>query len=336
MSVVRAATAPGKLILLGEYAVLDGAAAWVSAVDRRVTVEAGPADPSPSLRVLAPAGADIALRWEKGAWVAAEPGWELAAGAATLAFGADLPQLKIDSRPFYLKAADGKLEKAGFGSSSAVVAAILALGKYFDDGDRGKLFARARAAHHRGQGNLGSGADIAAAVHGGSFSYSVSENGDPVIEPAPLPEGLFVGAVWAGAAASTPFMVARVLEWKAADRAAYDALLSEMTATAREGVEAAQAGDIETLCDVVEMYGRRMAQLGRSAGIPVFTPFMEDLAGRLAGVAAVKPSGAGGGDTVLVMAPSGDEPKVRAVLAAVGIEILPLTFGAPGARRETD
>ena len=38
MTTIRA-SAPGKLFLLGEYAVLEGAPAMLTAVDRRVTVQ---------------------------------------------------------------------------------------------------------------------------------------------------------------------------------------------------------------------------------------------------------------------------------------------------------
>ena len=52
-------TAPGKLVLLGEYAVLDGAPSIVAAVDRGVSCEASA---SPTLTIETPGGDDRFVR----------------------------------------------------------------------------------------------------------------------------------------------------------------------------------------------------------------------------------------------------------------------------------
>ena len=98
------ATAPGKLILTGEYAVLDGAPALVVAVDRRVIARrrTGPRGSSPFLLSVAD---ELARR-----------------------FGPDHPATKaafeivVDSQRFFL----GQY-KLGIGSSAAVTVAATAL-----------------------------------------------------------------------------------------------------------------------------------------------------------------------------------------------------------------
>ena len=100
------ATAPGKLILTGEYAVLDGAPALVIAVDRR-------GDRARARRARAAA--------RRSSLAVAD---ELAArrGAADPAARAAL-EIAVDSRAFY----DDGATKLGLGSSAAVTVAATAL-----------------------------------------------------------------------------------------------------------------------------------------------------------------------------------------------------------------
>lgn len=318
-----AAIAPGKLVLLGEYAVLEGGPAWVAAVDRfvRAAAKPGPA----RLTVFAPDERDLPLTRSGDAWTTA-PGWEIAAAALTAAFGENVTDVSIDSREFYLPGADGAPTKAGYGSSSAVVAAVLALGKYAGAPVEAR-YAAAREVHHRAQGRLGSGVDIAAAVFGGAFVFQRAE----VTASLALPADLRVVPVWLGASASTPLLVGRVLEWKRSAPDEYQALIDEMATTASVGIDYLQQGDTGGFIEAAADYGRRMGQLGRSAGVPIVTPAMEDLAGAVAGRAAFKPSGAGGGDVGLFFTEADREAEVRADVERAGGRIIPLKFGAAGA-----
>ncbi len=125
--------APGKLMLAGEYAVLDGAPAIVLAVDRGVRCDISVAD---SLQIETPDGDDRFVRppleghighYRFGAW---NP--------------TDLP------------------EKPGFGGSAAAcVAATLAAGLPATD---------ALDIHRTVQGG-GSGADVLASIHGGMIRF---------------------------------------------------------------------------------------------------------------------------------------------------------------------
>src|SRR5687767_8580508 len=98
------ATAPGKLILTGEYAVLAGAPAIVVAVDRRAVARrnATPRGSSPFLLAVA---VEIAER----------------RGAADPAARAAL-EISVDSTAFY-----DRMTKLGLGSSAAVTVAATAL-----------------------------------------------------------------------------------------------------------------------------------------------------------------------------------------------------------------
>jgi len=136
-------TAPGKLVLLGEYAVLDGAPSIVAAVDRGVCCEASP---SPELTIETPGGDDRFVR-----------------AAIEACLTTPLGHFRfLDHNP------TAEPHKAGFGrSAAATVAATLAASRL--DGktlDAINLRALAHRVHHAVQGN-GSGIDVAASVYGG-------------------------------------------------------------------------------------------------------------------------------------------------------------------------
>jgi mevalonate kinase len=146
------ASAPGKLIVTGEYAVLDGAPAIVVAIDRRAIAQrnATPRGSSPFLLAVAD---EIAAR----------------RGASHEAARAAL-EISVDSTAFY-----HRLTKLGIGSSAAVTVAATALA--LGTANRDEVLAVALAAHARAQGPRGargSGADIAASVHGGTIVFSLS------------------------------------------------------------------------------------------------------------------------------------------------------------------
>ena len=154
-------SAPGKVFLVGEYAVLDGGTAVVAAVDRRAIGRFVPGA-APSTPLVAEAIRSV--------------GDHLGEIGAALPDGAPV----IDSSRF--SSAGGKL---GLGSSAA--AAVVAVGALLDaagqdvEGDRVLAFTLADRAHRAAQGGRGSGADVAAAVFGGVIGYSRAADGAPVV-----------------------------------------------------------------------------------------------------------------------------------------------------------
>ncbi len=172
------ATAPGKLILTGEYAVLDGAPALVIAVDRRVIATGASARcSSPFLLAVA---RELALR-----------------------YGADSPSARaalrvaVDSSAFY--AASDCTQKLGLGSSAAVTVAAAALALAAQgSNDRDEVLAIALAAHANAQGTKGargSGADIAAAVYGGAIVYTMAREHEAAISLGANQHGMVAGEI---------------------------------------------------------------------------------------------------------------------------------------------
>lgn len=178
---IRRFVAPGKVVVLGEYAVLDGAPALVAAVDLGVCCTWTPGS---TRSATSPTGdtrfVDAALRH------------------------ADAPPGRYsftDHNP------PDTATKPGLGGSGAatVVATLAARALSGRSTTPAELFNEAQAVHHAVQGS-GSGVDVAASSWGGMLRFVVGE----VPRPVP-PASLLV--VWSGSSAQTGPRVAAYRAW---------------------------------------------------------------------------------------------------------------------------
>ncbi len=162
-------SAPGKVMLLGDYGVLEGGRAIVAAVNRRAIGRVVPEGRS------SPVVEAVLARARRT---------EL--------------QVEIDTSSFY----DGEL-KLGLGSSSAVsvVTAALATGR----GDQ-RTLSIAIEGHRDANEGRGSGVDVAASFHGGVIATR-RQPADVVVLPARLP-GLHLSVLFTERSASTKDLVA--------------------------------------------------------------------------------------------------------------------------------
>lgn len=170
--------APGKVVLLGEYAVLDGAPAVVAAVDCGVACTWTPGNHqiihAPDTRFVA--AALDAVHAPGGTW-------------------SFLPWRPVPTAT-----------KAGLGSSAAatVVAVRAGLEAQGAMPSNEEVRAIAHPVHQRIQGS-GSGVDVAASAHGGVLRF---EAGRCTPLTAPMPT-----VVWSGTSAATGPRVAHYLAW---------------------------------------------------------------------------------------------------------------------------
>ena len=320
-----AADAPGKLFLTGEWAVLRGAPALVAAVDRRarVTVEPG-----------AGQGIEIASLAEGRCarfTGESEPGAPLPGGDTGVVLAA-LRQRReawrpmrvvVDSRSFLV----GE-RKLGLGRSAAtLVAAVAALGASESDA---ALLRRALEANALFQAGHGSGADVAAAVHGGVIEVRRNPASDDLeVTPRTLPAGLHLVAGWTGTSAHTPPLLARFAA------APLPAVFADLTAAATAATDAVAGGDAAALLAAVDRAAGLLARLGAALDLPLVTPELARLvrAANRAGAAA-KPSGAGGGDCGIAFATSAAQAMaVQAAWRDAGILPLPVAIAGQGVAR---
>jgi phosphomevalonate kinase len=316
-----AATAPGKLFLTGEWAVLRGAPALVVAVDRvvRVELDAEQGDGALSIESLAEG-----RTWHGDARDTGTPQGDAGAVVAVLrGLGWMHGRVVVDSRPFLI----GE-RKLGLGRSAATIAATVVARRRLAGAalEPGALLADALAANARFQDGQGSGADVAAAVYGGVIA---AERRDDALTVArhTLPDGLELVAGWTGESAATTPLVSAFAAMPSPP------VLPELTAAARDAVAAIGANDGPRLCDAVDRSGDLLGRFGAETGLPIVTPALRRLIdGARAAGAVAKPSGAGGGDCGIAIAPTARvAAAVRAAWRDAGILPLDVVVAAHGA-----
>ena len=295
--------APGKAMVLGEYVVLDGAPAIVTAVTRYASARLESCSSDRSIRITTSlSNVPWQLRDESGA----------THGAPTDAFAlvdAVVQTLRARGRGFpesgltlHLdSSALSDAQKLGLGSSAAIAAlCTLALG-----GERGfatddAVHAIADEAHRRFQAGAGSGADIAAACFGGVIQIQRGHAPRRVREA--LPPML---VVYTGYEANTRDFVARVRA-QSGDRDVERALAAMHDATLA-GVDALHRGAHDAFLRAVQQFHADECALTEASGVPVVT---EEIARAVeifeASGGVGKASGAGGGDIVLGFFPDTD------------------------------
>lgn len=333
----RVLSAPGKLFLSGEYAVLWGGVARLVAVEPRARVLLRPREDRRVDVVLAegrtsgqatPAG----VRWED----AVGEGARFVATALDLALrvvGRDGPGFSLAFEPSPL--VNG--QKLGLGSSAratvlATEAARVALGASFD------ALKLALMAHADAQGGKGSGGDVAVAFAGGVIRYrryevkkllEASRKGGLIAalqEAAPV-EVLRLGApafpmlyAFSGASASTPGLIGAAEQQL--DEAGRARFVLESDALGLELEHGLTRGDFPLVREACEGLRRLLGGLAatKSEGLERLLAL-----GATFGCAG-KQSGAGGGDGAILVAP--DEAARAALLeayAARGILARPVT-----------
>ena len=318
--------APAKLVILGEYAVLDGAPALVQAIDRYAKVQVS-ASESGRHEVMALPLMDAALpfrfdnegrfRWlddkahqllpfvqplmeDLGPW-----------GEVRDANGQALSAMRVtlDTQAFFSEY-QGERRKLGLGSSAALAvslaAAWYASRHQVQALDVERWLPTLVDLHRKLQNGKGSGVDVAASLYGGLIEYQVGNQltGEDYIPPSaqaiPTPKDVEWMWIWLGQAASTRDFLNGMSVFREHRAQEYQSHMAELTQLSQDGVAAAHAGDSDALLQGINDYGLAMQRLGEAAHVPIYT----DGHRRLAQLAkrfnvAFKPSGAGGGDIAL-------------------------------------
>lgn len=299
------ASAPGKLVLSGEYAVLGGAPAIVMAVDRRARAGITLADPASSESPDGLPEWDIALpgfhseplkarnRGGRLAWAhKSGPDTSL---LDTVLENVGLPagtagRIVIDTTRLHDERSGKKL---GFGSSAAATVAFTAALQALSQ-EAGDLFDTALCAHRAQQDGRGSGVDIAAAVAGGIAHYRL----DDAPRSLRWPEALHARILWSGRPAST---AARLKSLGGNDSGPAQ---RELCAAASAAADAWLDGAAESVLEGSRDFRRALKRFSDSQSLDVFCAghgSLCDLSDDFASV-VYKPCGAGGGDVGIALA----------------------------------
>lgn len=346
------ASSPGKLILIGEYAVLSGAPALVMAVDRRAEVTAAPA-PGPYWTVTAPGLTDVTGRFVVGPndapeWLTPELGateYRLVDRLLAGLFSADLgwtslapaAALTLDTRPFFAQR-DGETHKLGLGSSAALTTALVTalrqlVGEPERAADNRDWLTALVELHRRVQDGRGSGIDVAASLLGGVVRYRLANDGTVAeADACELPPDLRFRCVWTGRGAGTSGFLERLEALRAEDPRMVDRLMGDLAEIAADGVEAVASGAAAGFLAAVDRFTPALDALGKAIGMPVLSPdhrLLWQLA--LAHGVNYKPSGAGGGDFGLAFARAFDPLEAYGAAAqAQGFDVLDLAIDPVG------
>jgi len=291
-------TAPGKIVLWGEYAVLADAPAAVLAIDRRAVCTIAPRKSGFCLHTLGFASPDIEL---SSLQIDQVPAAAILFAHAASALTQPLPNgldITLDTADFHRQQ-----EKLGIGSSAAALVAcygaMCAL-----TGEEASLD-RAISAHRAFQGS-GSGLDVAAAMTGGVIRFQSGQ-----ARPMELPKNLHFAFVFSGKGVATGRQLGSFSRWRQqgntrvlqvlADAASslFDCIAPATTSTSTPSIttkvqwetyiEALQQLDTIAELGIYNDAHRQLERLSRSLGL------------------VYKPCGAGGGDVGMAIGFNADD-----------------------------
>jgi len=300
--ILATASAPGKVVLSGEYAVLAGAPAVCMAIDRRahVTVAASDSEHHVVSRVAKNSkpcrfkSSDGVIEWIDAGedFALLEAVWETVGLAPTSNLS-----LQLDTSEFSDIATGNK---TGIGSSAALTVALTAALCELNSGEQKSSAPQSATAafdaHHKFQGGRGSGVDIATSGAGGLIEYVMNGRN---IRRLSWPDELAYALVWTGAPASTTQKLDRLARSK--PRPSRAALVY----SARRLGKAWQKGRADNILNEYHDYINVLREFSVDHDIGIFDAGHAELvfAAQAAGI-VYKPCGAGGGDVGIVLADS--------------------------------
>lgn len=307
------ASAPGKVILCGEYAVLDGAPAISMALDRRAVATLTPdSGVGHGLESIGLAGAaDRSL-------------FDCAVAAAGFK--------KTDECCFVLDTSEfsdaGSEKKFGIGSSAALMVALCRVlaGNETSDSDVGDV---AATAHRALQGGTGSGVDIATSVAGGLIEFQMAGN---EVTGLTWPPGLTFALLWSGVPVSSKERVDKL------SQGVQKQSRKALSVAAASAAVAWKSGDADAVMTAHGEYGDALMCFSVDHDLGIFEAGHEALSRAAIDDAVVyKPCGAGGGDIGIALATNAsrlDEFVERA--CAMGFRHLDCAIDLTGVKLERE
>jgi phosphomevalonate kinase len=334
------ASAPGKLVLLGEYAVLVGVPALVLAVDRRARVSLSPAA-GEAWEIVSPTlglAAQLEIHAGKVVWLDAPP--EKLEWVTALLEALPQPEtlspcrIELDTAPFYLDD-EGVSVKLGLGSSAALTVALM--GALHRHGELPPPTLEQCVSLHRAiQNGRGSGIDIAASLSGGLSRFQLVGDTHRAT-PVKLPSGLHWQCVYSGHPTSTREMLAIVNDWRRNHRFRFGHRMRELAKISRRSIDALATRDADAFLTTIRDCSQSLVRFGESAGADIVSREHRAIGALAASSGCVyKSCGAGGGDAGITFAMSeGPLRKFAERAERAGFHVIDLGPDATGLEVET-
>jgi mevalonate kinase len=316
-------SAPGKLMLFGEHAVVYGRACIVTAVDQRIRVWAERTAAS-ELLVEAP---DVGVAGYKKSICRLGDG-DVPKAVRFIEFAVKNVKRKFGIKSgIKIKTKSDFSSKFGFGSSSAVtVGVVKAASELFDLKLTNKdIFDLCYKTVLEVQ-EVGSGFDLAAAIWGGTL-YFVG-GGKKVVQISKRSLPLVVG--YTGIKADTATLVKKVAELRKKEHKIIEPIFELMALIVEDARKSLEKGDYRKLGELANLNQGLLDSLG------VSTRKLSDLifAARHAGAYGAKLSGAGGGDCMIAFTNHERKNKVESAIRSMGEIVLTVKTGVKGVRIE--
>jgi phosphomevalonate kinase len=309
-------SAPGKLMLSGEWSVLEiGVPCIVMAIDDRVTCRIAEKD---TLTLNAP---DVGLENVQGKMNGKKVEWEtsltdkqqdtiLVPQHVIQTTHSYIAEKGIFYKPFSLSTSskisevtveNGNREKVGFGSSAAAAVAMTAaiLKLHGVHADKPVIYKLACTAHYLAQGKVGSSFDVAASTYGGVTVYTrfdgkwladEIESGKSIATivesnwkaftayPLTLPSDFHLAVGFVGYGSSTKVLVTKLhKEFKANHREAYDAIIAEMKTCTENVIAAIKQNNQEDILKYLKENKTLLSRLSSEANAGLDTPELSTL-----------------------------------------------------------
>lgn len=323
------ASAPGKLYIAGEYAVVEpGHPAIVVAVDQFITVSLKKTEDIGSITSLQYGNLPVLWKRENDRLVLDKRDNPFHYVIAAINVTEDYAKEQKKELSFYDMTVDSELDssngrKYGLGSSAAVtVATVKALCLYYGLPDEKEIIFKLAALAHLSVKSNGSCGDVAASTYGGWLAFTtfdsqwlleeqeqrttteLLEMDWPQLSITPLepPKNLRLVIGWTGSPASTSHLVDEVTTKRSQDRLAYNTFLTESKSCVNKMIQAFQQKNILGIQEQIRKNRHLLLHLSLNTSVTIETPELSklcDLAEDYQG--AAKSSGAGGGDCGIVI-----------------------------------
>ena len=298
-------SAPGKLMLFGEHAVVYHRSCLVTAVSSRIYVEV---KKTPGrFKIEAPQVKDV--RFVEETVAVFKEKYKTGNGLSI--------KTQSDFSCHY-----------GFGSSSAVtVATIFALSNLYQlNLSKTDIFNLGYKVTLDVQG-VGSGFDIAAATYGGTLYFITAGKTIQPLEIEELP--LVIG--YSGVKADTPKIVKSLKSKVKNDETKYSKIFDQIKEIVEEAKKELEQKNWKKIGELMNDNQQLLQKLG------VSTKRLDKMcqAAVAAGAYGAKLSGAGGGDCMIAIVERGKREQVRKAIESVGGQIIRVDNNAEGAKVET-
>lgn len=320
-------SAPGKLMIFGEHAVVYGKPSIVTAVEQRLSIKASILE-EPMFNLSAP---DVEINNYSKLLSHAGTG-EIPKGAkfvehAVKNFIKAFPEAIPSKMGVEFETINEFKSTFGFGSSSAsAVCTVKALSELYEINlDEKQIFDIAYQTVLDVQG-VGSGFDLAAAIYGETLYFVTGGKKIESLQIKKLP--LVVG--YTGTKADTATIVREVKARFKDKQPEFDQINNSIETIVEEAKIAFTENDFKTLGELMNKNQTLLEKLG------VSTNKLSSMinASRNAGAFGAKLSGAGGGDCMIALVPENKRSLVEKAIQNAGGKVLKVEVNAVGVRLE--